>query len=317
MRVSIAMCTYNGSRFLNQQLQSIAAQTLPPCELVICDDGSTDSTSHIVKSFAQAVAFPVRFIRNEATLGSTRNFEKAIRLCQGDTIALCDQDDVWQPGKLDTMASLLAAEPQVGGVFCNAGLIDESSRSLAGSLWHRSQVTPAIQAELNGADGAFLLLERRVVTGATLAFRANLVSQVTPIPSEWVHDAWIALIIAAVSRLRAIPEHLMSYRLHASQQVGLTPRRWYAGLQVDRRQAMATHKLAEHRWRSLAEKLETLPIDPSLVRLAQERWAFMQTRTALRQQKMADRVVGATLSLPKYFRFSQGLMSYGRDVAGA
>ena len=317
MKISIAMCTYNGSRFLDEQLQSIAKQTHLPCELIVCDDGSNDSTADIVRHFAESAAFPVRFVRNEFTLGSTRNFEKAIRLCQGDAIALCDQDDVWRENKLRSMAHVFESDPQVGGVFCDAGLIDESSHPLPGSLWQRSQFTPSMQAVINDDGGALLLLERRAVTGATLAFRSDLVPQVTPIPPEWVHDAWIALLVAAVSRLRAIPEALMGYRLHAAQQLGLKPRRWYSGLQVEKQKAMDTHKLAEDRWRSMTARLETLPVDPHLVRLAQERWAFMQARTTLRRQKVVNRVVGATLSLPKYFRFSNGLMSYGRDVAGA
>ncbi len=317
VKCSVAMCTYNGGRFLHEQLQSIARQTHLPCELVVCDDGSSDSTAEIVRAFAESTAFPVRFVRNAAQLGSTRNFEQAIKLCSGDVIVLCDQDDVWQSNKLQSMAHVLASEAEVGGVFCNAHLIDESSRPLPGSLWERSQCIPGTQADLNGEYGARLLLRRRVVTGATFAFRSAFVSQVTPIPAEWVHDAWIALLVAALGRLRAMPERLMSYRLHSAQQVGLTPRRWHDGLRVDKQRAMEIHRLTEKRWRSMAAKLETMPIDPLVLRLAQDRYAFMQARTSLRQRRTVDRVMGATLSLPKYFRFSNGLMSYGRDVAGA
>ena len=89
MNISIAMCTYNGSRFLGEQLKSLAEQTMLPSELIICDDASTDATSAIVKGFADEAPFPVRLIRNEVTLGSTKNFEKAICLCAGEAIALC------------------------------------------------------------------------------------------------------------------------------------------------------------------------------------------------------------------------------------
>ena len=81
MDISIAMCTYNGSKFLDEQLSSIREQTKLPHELVICDDASTDATPRIVHAFALDAPFPVRFFRNQATLGSTRNFEKAISLC--------------------------------------------------------------------------------------------------------------------------------------------------------------------------------------------------------------------------------------------
>jgi glycosyltransferase involved in cell wall biosynthesis len=317
MDVSIAMCTYNGSRFLGAQLASIAEQTRLPSELVVCDDGSTDSTPEILKAFVDRAPFPVRLIRNEVTLGSTKNFEKAVRLCTGDAIALCDQDDVWQRHKLNWMSQVLKCEPDVGGVFSDALLIDDESKAVAGSLWERVQFTSQMRADLNGKRGALLLLERRAVTGATLLFRSRFVPQVTPIPSEWVHDAWIALLVATQSRLRAMPEPLMSYRLHPGQQVGLRPRRWHSGLQVERATAMAAHNLAVRRWESLTAKLSTMAVEPRVALLAQQRLKFLQARTALRQRSVVERVIGATLSLPAYFKFSKGLLSFGRDVAGS
>src|SRR5882762_9087557 len=100
MKISIAMCTYNGARYLREQLDSIAAQTRPPSELIVCDDNSLDETREIVAGFAASAPFPVRLGVNEQNLGSIRNFERAIKLCEGDLIALSDQDDVWLPEKL-------------------------------------------------------------------------------------------------------------------------------------------------------------------------------------------------------------------------
>ena len=102
--ISVAMCTYNGEKYLREQLESIALQTRLPAELVICDDRSTDSTSEIIRNFADSAPFPVRFNLNPvnlggATKGITKNFEQASRLCTGDLIAFCDQDDVWLPKK--------------------------------------------------------------------------------------------------------------------------------------------------------------------------------------------------------------------------
>ena len=104
MNISIAMATYNGAKFLREQLDSIAAQTLPPYELVICDDGSTDSTLAIAREFAKEVNFPVRIYLNEHNLGFADNFLKAASLCEGDWIAFSDQDDVWLPHKLATVS---------------------------------------------------------------------------------------------------------------------------------------------------------------------------------------------------------------------
>ena len=96
---SVAMCTYNGARFLGAQLASVAAQARAPDELVVCDDRSTDETARVVEEFAAAAPFRVRLHVNERNLGTTRNFERAVSLCEGDLIALSDQDDVWAEGR--------------------------------------------------------------------------------------------------------------------------------------------------------------------------------------------------------------------------
>jgi glycosyltransferase involved in cell wall biosynthesis len=99
--VSVALCTYNGARFLDEQLASLAAQTWRPLELVVCDDRSTDSTLAILAKFASTASFPVRIVQNGAWLGYKSNFKKAACLCQGELITFCDQDDIWLPTKLE------------------------------------------------------------------------------------------------------------------------------------------------------------------------------------------------------------------------
>src|SRR5215510_13144854 len=100
VKISIAMCTHNGAPYLAEQLNSILAQTRLPDEVVVCDDCSSDNSRAILESFASKAPFLVSLQFNEQRLGSTKNFEKTIELCQGDVIALCDQDDVWSIEKL-------------------------------------------------------------------------------------------------------------------------------------------------------------------------------------------------------------------------
>ena len=97
LRFSVALCTYDGARYLTDQLDSFISQVRRPDELIICDDASTDESLDIIMSFAMHAPFPVRIYRNEHNLGFIKNFEKAIQLCDGDIIALADQDDVWYP----------------------------------------------------------------------------------------------------------------------------------------------------------------------------------------------------------------------------
>jgi glycosyltransferase involved in cell wall biosynthesis len=108
-KISVAMATYNGERFIREQLDSLAAQTLPPCELVVTDDGSTDATLAIIEEFCQTAPFPVHVHRNESRLGYADNFLKAASLCEGEFVAFCDQDDVWSKEKIAICTAHLKA----------------------------------------------------------------------------------------------------------------------------------------------------------------------------------------------------------------
>src|SRR5207253_4621935 len=127
MKLSVAMCTYNGASYLQEQFDSIAMQTRLPDELVICDDVSVDTTKEITDKFAAVAPFAVKRHFNENNLGSTKNFEKAIGLCQGDIIALADQDDEWSPIKLEQLEAALASSAKTGLVFSDAEVVDQNS----------------------------------------------------------------------------------------------------------------------------------------------------------------------------------------------
>ncbi|MEP6944386.1 MAG: glycosyltransferase family 2 protein [Acidobacteriota bacterium] len=227
MKISVSLCTYNGSRFLREQLESIASQSRLPDEIVIVDDDSSDDTGKIAFDFAKKSVVPVTIHINETNLGSTRNFEKAIELCSGDVIALCDQDDVWLPQKLTRMEHEFASDPRVGLVFSNAYLVDENLKHLRRDLW-RETFRSRDRSRFSRGDAADVLLQYNVVTGATLAFRAELRSLILPMPilRGLIHDGWIALIAAISSRIVALPEKLVKYRQHSSQQLGAGLSRW-------------------------------------------------------------------------------------------
>src|SRR6185436_20539861 len=120
MRISVAMCTFNGAEFLPAQLQSILTQSRPPDEIVICDDGSTDNTRNLLEKLAAESSIPITTHINDQNLGSVKNFERAITLCTGDVIALSDQDDVWRNDKLQRFESVLNKSHSAGMVFSDA-----------------------------------------------------------------------------------------------------------------------------------------------------------------------------------------------------
>jgi len=221
--ISIALCTYNGAKYLPAQLASLVQQTQLPFELIVCDDGSSDDTLNVLQSFAGRAPFPVHLHFNENNFGSTKNFEKAIGLCSGEIIATCDQDDVWLPGKLKRFAEIFAAEPELGLAFSDAMLVDDELRDTGHSLWNCYHFPESLQMKQVPWLDPNLLIRFNVVTGACMAFRRELVPMFGPIPKEWIHDHWISFIASVRSRVKLVPEPLILYRRHQAQQVGASP----------------------------------------------------------------------------------------------
>ena len=247
-RISIALCTYNGERFLSQQLASMAQQTRLPDELVVCDDRSTDRSLTIVRKFAASAPYPVRIIQNEQNLGFAANFEQAIRLCQGNLIALSDQDDIWYPIRLQRSEQEFHVHPEAGLVFSDADIINDSNDLCGPTLWHRLGFAGKRERQLL-AGQYVLLAKHRFVTGATVMFRAALRDRFLPIGAGWIHDEWIALIAAAFSDLRPIDQPLIRYRIHGSQQVGFRNKL---------EQRVQGNSRAQRHWGRLAESVKEL-----------------------------------------------------------
>ncbi len=215
------MCTYNGARYLKDQLSSIAAQTLRPTEMIACDDASTDGTATILEAFAAATPFPVRIVQNRERLGVVQNFEQAITLCNGDLIALADQDDVWLAHKLETLTDALN-RVDAAYAFCDARLIDADGRETGGrTLLGRRFVLRDIKDKYRQGRELDLLLKRDFIYGTTLMFRAELRDAVLPIPASWSHDTWIVNVLALLG-YHGVPvlEPLVRYRRHAGQASG-------------------------------------------------------------------------------------------------
>lgn len=220
MRISIALCTYNGGRFLAEQLDSLLHQQRTPDELVVGDDGSTDDTAAILARFSASAPFPVRVETHSTRLGSTANFDRTLGLCAGDLVALCDQDDVWYPHKLARMESLFSKHPRLLLAASDANRIGVDGEPL-GPLWSATRIGLRERRAFREGRGERVLIRRPCLTGATMVLRRELHSLASPIPSTAVHDAWLSLFAAAVGEVGLVEEPLMEYRIHAGQQIGV------------------------------------------------------------------------------------------------
>jgi hypothetical protein len=227
LRLSIVMCTYNGSAFLQQQLDSLLAQTRLPDEIVIGDDASVDATPALLQRFAErarAQGIDVQVQLNPRNCGYVENFSEGLRRATGDILFLCDQDDVWQPAKLEQMAACFEADPSLLLLHSDARLVDGKGDPLGCSLFTALAMTAGELQAIHAGNAFDVVLRRSFVTGATAAFRRELVELALPVGAGWIHDEWLAAVAAAVGRLDVVDASLIDYRQHGANQIGARKR---------------------------------------------------------------------------------------------
>lgn len=291
MRLSIAMCTYNGQKYLKDQLKSIASQSRLPDEMVICDDVSTDNTMEILTAFASESPFPVNVYRNEHNLGSTQNFDKATSLCSGDIIFFADQDDVWLPEKLANFEETFNAHPEAGIVYSDASIVDANLAPLGFYMSQTFGMTDELRHELSSSHAFRYLMRRNYITGATMAFRSRYRWLISPISPHWVHDHWIATLIATQTYIVPIPETLILYRQHDNNQIGLTHQ------QPLHKRAIRGLKIPPEAYKKASEKMEDLQH-----RLCQHNIKLSDEDNRFLSEKIAHNYVRATLPKAKLSR---------------
>lgn len=217
--VSVALATYNGGRYIREQLASLASQTLAPAELVVFDDGSSDDTAQIVSAFAATAPFPVRVQINADRLGYADNFLAAARACSSTYLAFCDQDDVWLPEKLERCVTQLR---QQRAIHCThtATLIDGAGVPI-GALTQGIGETRVWPARTLPPWEVFL--------GFTQVFDRRLLDLVEPArrgrdnharDSMLAHDRWIYVLATNLGRTITLAEPLAHYRQHGANLYG-------------------------------------------------------------------------------------------------
>ena len=225
MKLSVALCTFNGQAFLERQLNSILNQTRKIDEIIVCDDSSSDLTVSILNKYASNYPDIFKIFVNDQNLNVSKNFEKAMILCHGDYIFLADQDDLWKTDKVAKILKVFEQNPTAEGVFSNADLIDDNDNLLTPelTLWDTVRF---LEKESQKPIDLFklLVIKGNYVTGATLCVKKEVLDFCVPfkiIDKIFLHDEWLAFVLSHRKTLFYSTEKLISYRIHSSQQIGV------------------------------------------------------------------------------------------------
>lgn len=221
MRLSIALATYNGDKFIQSQLNSILKQTRLPDELVIVDDASTDKTISIINKFKKKVPFSCSIFKNTLNKGSAYTFNKAINLCRFDIIVFCDQDDIWELNKLKKIEDTFIENPNIDYVISNANIIDQNSNDMGYSLWEQRKFNAFWINEFNSGNEFEVLFTKNIITGMTTAISQKIKRLGDVKPNGVIHDAWYIYVASILGyKGKLIEEMLINYRQHLNQQFG-------------------------------------------------------------------------------------------------
>lgn len=211
--LTIVLATYNGARWLPDLLDSLARQTLAPVRLSILDDASTDSTWKLVCDadvpWAQKVAD-----RQEVNAGAIRTFERLLSMVDTEYFALCDQDDVWLPEKLEKSVSLLKSS-EADLVYTDLRVVDKRLHELAPSGWRFGNIVPVV------GRAVIPLIFKNSITGCTVVGRTSLLTKALPFPAGIsMHDGWIGLVAACGNGVVPLREATVLYRQHENNVIG-------------------------------------------------------------------------------------------------
>lgn len=227
LSVEVVLCTYNGSRFVEEQLRSILRQSHPVSRVTVRDDASVDDTLSRVERCVRAAgdhAPPVVVLRNERNLGYAANFAAGIASAVCDVIVLSDQDDLWEPDKVATLHDALV-DAGADLAFSDGVPIDENGEPIGGPT-----VLQALGVDIDRLDDfprrAWCeLLRRNVVNGAALAVKRAAAQAALPLPPGVPHDQWLALWSASHGGVIAIRRPLYRYRQHGGNVIGMGSQR--------------------------------------------------------------------------------------------
>ena len=221
-KTSVVICTYNGAKYIAQQLDSILQQTIPVDEIIICDDCSTDETLSILEKYQRNYPI-IKIFYNPTNIGSTAGFQKGIQHCENEIVFFADQDDEWLPFKVETFLEAFKQNPEIKVISSNGnGILNDQIITNSTSVWD----IPALLAKMQNSEviDYFSLIANvtNIATGSAMAARKSFLMTIPEFPSvsEIHHDEFIALIAAKEKKYLFLDKKLYNYRIHENQQVG-------------------------------------------------------------------------------------------------
>lgn len=221
--IAVVLCTCNGARWITEFVRSVMAQNRRPDSLWVADDASSDQTIGLLQQALSAAGYAgeLHIRRNEQRLGVSENFRTAILHCTADLIALADQDDIWLPEKLETLERSFCEDEDLLAAASDAFLQGENGQLQEKTLWKTLGFQPNDEGSAHMTTRLFAF--GNTISGATIMFRAKPVQSwlQLPVPPEFIHDYWLAILSSAAGGWKLIDQPLIQYRLHSGQQVGL------------------------------------------------------------------------------------------------
>lgn len=202
--ISVVLCSYNGAKFIEEQIRTVMVQTYPVAELLVVDDASTDQTCAIVELLTASDS-RIKLIKNSQNLGFSANFEKALHLASSELIAIADQDDVWHPSKLENLLKIFPEESML--VYC------DSVRFTNTIPLHPKPNKKNIRID---GDNPRALSMFNTVSGHAMLIRKSLLSKALPIPEHVYYDWWLAITASCNGGITYLPEILVYQRSHTT-----------------------------------------------------------------------------------------------------
>lgn len=199
--ISVCMATYNGEKFIKDQLDSVINQLDKSSEIIIVDDFSNDKTISIIESFNDS---RIILLKNEKNLGVVLSFEKALMYSKHEIVFLCDQDDIWHDNKVNMTLQYFQMDKEISLVYGNGALIDENGTSLGRNLFH------------SRVSGSFIRhLIKPKFLGCSIAFKMSFKNKIFPFPHNIpMHDWWIGMNHIVHGKVYYYNEPLIQYRRH-------------------------------------------------------------------------------------------------------